>query len=247
MDNDQTPANGTAQVNVTPPETPVEENPTTGAEPVEPNVPQQQPAPPQPDYAEKFKQSAREAQILLEQKKRLEDRIRTLTTQDAPTDSDLKERYPEWDQYNSFTKTVLTNQLVQERANAQLRTELLEITAERKWQTELKELTAKPRYAKLKNDAAFEAFVFQPKHKGLDITVLADAFLFTASGAGDDTVSPETPPAPVSRREVIPRGSGGGRTQEAAPKYTDEELTAMRTSDPKLFRQLLKEGKVTIG
>jgi hypothetical protein len=243
MDQIQTTPDVTETVNDTLPQTPAGETPATEAETPEPNAPQTPPA--DVDYAKKFSDSAREAQILMEKNRRLEDRVRTLTTQDAPTESELQQRYPEWGQYNEFTKNVLSNQLVLERKNARLTDTVLEITDEQRQAMQFNRLVKQPKYAKLKEDAGFEEFTSSPKYKGMELEVLADAYL---SRQGDGDITPPTTTPRTPRTEGLPRGSGGGQRAAAEqPQYSDEEVTAMMTKDPKKFRDLVKKGIIKIG
>ncbi len=233
MPNDQTPPVGTEQEPVTPETTPPADAPA---------APAPQPAP-AVDYQKKFQQSSSEAQILNAKNKDLEDRLRTLTTQEAPTELELKQRFPEWDGYDSFTKTVLTNQLAQEKRLAKQENEILQMTATQKWEADLKSLTKQPQYAKLRGDEGFEDFVFQPKHRGVDLSVLADAYL-QRTGNGETTPpAPSTPPPAPIRDEGLPKGSGGPRTADV-PQMSAEEIEAIRTKDPKRYREMLIKGQI---
>jgi hypothetical protein len=218
------------------PQTPETETPKTEPTAPEPVAPQPQPEEPQIDYKEKFAASTREAQRLAKELEDERNRIKSLTNND-PTESELRERYPEWDQLDAYNQRVLKNMLATEKRTANLQTQLLEQEAERKWQSELRDLTRKSEYKSLKDDPEFENYVFQPKHKGLDIETLADAFLHKKGDT--NTPAPENPGG-------LEKGSGGPK-EAPKTKLKPADVEAMRTNDPKKFRELLSTGAIELG
>ena len=240
----QTPQPGTEQENVTPQKTPAGEIPDTTVNtpetPGAPETPQTPAAQTPPDYQKKFSQSAAEAQILLGRNKVLEDRYNKLTSQDTPTEAELREAYPSWDSMNAVEKDVYKNILTERKRNNRIEATLLEMTAEQRFTAEMNALLAKPEYSVLHGDAEFTEFVLRPKHKGLDIQTLADAYLFKKG-----LKEPETPTSPVQRDPGLPKGSGGPRTTEQ-PGLSDDEVATIRKTDPKRFRQMLKTGEIKL-
>src|SRR5258708_3373860 len=103
----QTPPDGTEEELVTPPAPPAPD-PT----PVDPP-----PAAPAPvDYEEKFKQSAREAQILATQLEEERKRTKSLTTPKDPTEQELRDLYPEWDNFLPSEKQFAKRNLILQRS-----------------------------------------------------------------------------------------------------------------------------------
>lgn len=238
MEIDQTPLSGTEQEPITPQANPVTE-PGTQAAPAAPVEPQQ----PAIDYAEKFKHSSREAQILKARAEMLESRVNQLTAPDAPNEAELRSTFPEWDGYDAFTKGVLTRQLATEKRAARTEALLIEQLAEQKWQEDLKNLARNPKYQSLRDDPQFEAFVLKPGHKGLAIETLARAYLFQEP---DDR--PTTPPTPAPQSTDTPElemGQGGPRTTEK-PKLSAEEAQVIMTTNPKRYREMLISGEIVL-
>jgi hypothetical protein len=224
------PLNGTEEEKDTPEVLETPQDPAPNPEPERPEPPSQ---PPAPDYEKKFSESSRENQILQSQLRDKDARIEQLTKQNTPTDSELRESFPEWDQMLPHEQRAARKQLALERSNAALQHELAEIKARQAWDKDLK--NAVKAYPGLKGrEDDFEKFVMKPTHRTTPIEVLAKAF---SADATPETPDPQTPrPGPQ-------RGSGGPKTLEKGPKWTANQQLEIQRNDPKKYREMLLAGE----
>lgn len=255
-DNIPTPRDGTEdeQEQVTPeqPETPADETPAedtpqdepetpTGDEPAEPETPA--PATPQPpSVEERYRQSSSEAIILNAQNKRKDELLNKLTSADAPTDAEILAEYPDFNEMNATTQKVIRDIVTTNKRQRRIDRQLIEEQAERQWQADLKALMRKSEYASLKGDEKFEEFVFQPKHQGVDIQTLADAYLIR-SGKAAAPAAPAAPPAPPAS-SGLPRGSGGPRGPQKPKKLTLEDAKVLRETNWKEYMKQVRAGNI---
>lgn len=226
----QTPPDGT-QGELGTPQTPGEQTPQ-----IETTVTETVTTQPSIDYEKKFSESTREAQRLAQELEQERARIKSLTTNNNPTDNELRERFSNWDELNSVTQDVYRRQVAIEKQNTRLQNTLMEQIAEQKWKDELNSLTKKADYKALRDDPEFEDYVFKPNHKGLSIETLADAFMHRKGMAA--------PPPPTPGRPGLERGSGGPKEPEGD---TQVDLQALSQQDPKKFRKDLVEGRIKLG
>ncbi len=188
----------------------------------------------EPDYKEKFSQSSREAQLLAEQNKALQETIKNLTETKNPTDDELRQSYPGWDDLSAAEQTFMREQLSLKKENAATKGILLGFLEEQKWKDDLAGALVK--YPELSGkDTEFKNFCYKPSHKNIPIDVLAKSFLY------DSKPEPAREPAPPGA--ALEPGSGGPKE---APKgeLSLDDIEIIRTKDPKRYRQLLREGKI---
>jgi hypothetical protein len=223
------------------PETPIEEpEAPTGQQPEAPAAPAPA-APAVPSLDERYRNSSSEAIILNSKNKSLEDTLTKLTSEDTPTDPELLAEYPEYAQYNAVTQKLMRETLGNKKRQMRINLTLIEQEAERKWQADLRGITRKPEYSSLRQDEKFEEFVFQPKHKGVDIQTLADAYL-VRTGRAQPAAAPIPPanPSPAQPSPGLPRGSGGTRTPNKPAKITLEQAKVIRETNYKEYMRLIR-------
>lgn len=188
------------------------------------------PAAPAIDYEKKFKESSREAQNLLAEKRQAQAQLDQLTNINI-TENELRALYPDWETMNdiekrAFRETALANKKANQALNF-----AMGIVEQQRWNEDFaKVLKANPKLQG--RDEDFKAYAYKPAHKNVPIDVLVKSFLFDLPA---DT--PSTTPQPTPGLE---RGSGGLRTGNPADADVSEEVMAqLRVSDPKRYRQLL--------
>ena len=236
---DPTPEQGTEQV--TPPETGAAEPVVPAAEPEQPAVdpapePEAPAAPELPPIEERYRQQRSEALILNAQNKQKDEFIQKLTSQDSPTEAEILAEYPTFAQMDETSKKFVADLLTTKKRQARQDLERAQDNAERQWQTDLRNLTQDEKYKELRSDKGFEDFVFNPKHKGLDMTVLADAYLMrTGKTAPDET--------PIQQQPALPTGSAARGTGKKT-KISIEEAAAIRKTDNKRYMELVKKGMI---
>lgn len=218
---------------------PEETEQTPAAEPEQPAevaTPEPEPAPEQPDYQEKFRNSASEALILHAQVKQKDDLLNKLTSQDAPSESEILAEYPDYQGFDETSKKFVIDVLTTKKRQARIDRHFAEQEAERSWQQELKSVTSKPGYNSLASDPEFEKFVFQPKHKGLDVQVLADAYLMRTG-----KVAPQ-PTRQVQKQPAMPTATV--RQTPKSNKISLEEASKIRQTNHKEYLRLVKAGMI---
>ena len=215
----QTPENGT---DVVPPVT---------TPPVQPVIP---PTPPAPDYEKKFSESSRENQLLAERIKALEDSGKDLTKE--PTDSELRAAFPSWEVYDDTQKELARRTFNSERTAGNARAIAQKLSEDQSWNTSI-ELVVTSDPALQGKEQAFRQFASQPKYRSIPMDVLVAAFLNKAGSPA----APRTPPKPG-----LEPGNGGPRTTETPKTLTSEQLTAIRTTDPKAYQDYLKTHEINV-
>jgi hypothetical protein len=199
-----------------------------------------QPAP-VPSVEERYRASSSESLILNSKNKNLESTLKQLTSEDTPNEAELLAEYPDFKTYNAVTQKLMTETLANRKARMRLNLQLIEQEAGRRLEADIKTVTRQPKYAALKGDDKFEDFVLQPKHAGVDIQTLADAYLVRTG----KMQAPEEPPAPPAPAPAggIPRGSGGPRNQKPQ-KLSLEAAKTLRETNWKEYMRMAKAGLI---
>lgn len=238
-ENIQTPEEGTEQEELTPEKETSEE--ATGSEVIEPE-PEKKPSEPVVDYKIKFGKSTAENQILNERIKKLESRLGLITSDETPTDTEMKEKYPYWDEMMDLEKKLAINQAILERRVNKTSLSILEMAEEKRWNEEFDRFLEKAeilnQFPGLKGkEKDFREYAKKPTHKGMDLEVIAKAFLY----------NPEKEPAKekVLSKPVLEKGSGGGG-QPPKTGMSPEEIKLLRVQDPKLYNLYVKQGKIKL-
>lgn len=220
-----------------PPETDEQTEPVTPqpvSEPTVPptteNTPPADPAPQPIDYETKFKESAREAQILAAQLEAERAKTRKELTNE-PTDSDLRTAFPEWDYMTDTEKALGRRTFATERIATSLHKEHEETKAAQRWNTDL-ELTIASKPALQGKEQAFKEFAKKPTHRGAPLETLVSAFLFESSS------NPSPSPTPTPQPGLLP-GNGGPRETEKPKVLAGPDLATLRQTDPKAYREYI--------
>lgn len=212
------------------------ENPEEKPEDKEPQAPDNQP---KVDYREKFANSTRENQVLTGKIQQMETRLNSLTNEEIPTDKEMASLYPEWDELGNLEKNILKKNVVLERRINKTHSITLGIAEEKEWNGKLDKFIEQAaildQYQGLKGkEKEFKEFAKKPSHKGIDLSILANAFLYE--------VKSEEPPKKNSG-SMLERGSGGPKTPQSA-ELTAEQVAEIRKNDPKRYNLLVKQGKI---
>lgn len=216
------------------------DEPIPATDPVDPEPAPAPPAPQPPTVEERYRQSSSEAIILNSKNKNLESTLNKLISEDTPTEAELLAEYPDLKSYNAVTQKLMRDTLGNKKRQMRISLQFIEQDAERKWQADLRQIVRKPEYASLRGDEKFEEFVFQPKHQGVDIQTLADAYLVRTGRAAP--AAPAIPPKPAS--PGLPRGSGGSRTPARPAKISLEQAAILRVNNYKEYLAQVKAGNI---
>lgn len=193
----------------------------------------------------KFQESSREAQIIAEREKEVKAKLEEATKPKEITDDLMKEKYADWDSYDDAVKATLKNQVKLEQEVTALKQSQSEYHNERKWDGKinsfLDENSETEKYP-IKDREAFRKFVSKPERKGMNLDVLAAAFVYE--------VGTTTPAKPEKKRgSMLEGGSGQGATQKHKSdkkEYTAEDAKVLRENNPREYERLVRSGKLDI-
>ena len=219
-----------------------------GDDPKDPVPPVTPPADPKPpvDYKKKFGESTRRNQIVESQFRELQKTLGDITKQEIPTDEEMRAIDPDWEYRSDFEKNLSIKTIVLERRQNHIFNTIGNITKESEFAEQIStfidshpELNGK--------DAEFYDFVTAPKNKGADMEVLLGAFLHKEGISKQLEADPNPQPLEKKKAPTLARATPTGGMNNKKPKdslYSDEELTEMRTKNPKKYFQLIRQGKL---
>lgn len=217
-----------------------------GDEPEVPVVTPPAPVTPPVDYKKKFGESTRRNQIVESQFRELQKTLGDITKQEIPTEEEMKAIDPDWDYRSDFEKNLSIKTVVLERRQNHIFATIGNITKESELAEQIStfidshpELNGK--------DAEFYDFATAPKNKGADMEVLLGAFLHKEGISKAPEADPNPLPPEKKKAPSLARSTPTGGNLNKKPKdslYSDEELTEMRTKNPKKYFQLIRQGKL---
>jgi hypothetical protein len=194
-------------------------------------------------WKEKFANSTREAQIEFERRKQAEKERDELAKPKEITDDLMKEKYPDWDNYDDAVKATLKNQIKLEQEVTTLKQSQNEYLNERKWDNQIKSFldeNEETEVYSIKDKDAFKKFCNKADRKGMNLDVLAKAYLFEAKD--------EDNPAP-KKGSMLENGSGQGASKKHTTdkkEYTADDAKRLRQNNPKEYERLVKSGALDI-
>lgn len=192
----------------------------------------------------KFQESSREAQIIAEREKEAKAKLEEATKPKEITDDLMKEKYADWDSYDDAVKATLKNQVKLEQEVTALKQSQSEYHNERKWDSKINSFldeNAETEKYPIKDREAFRKFVSKPERKGMNLDVLAAAFVYEV---GSTTSKPEK-----KKGSMLESGSGQGATQKHKSdkkEYTAEDAKVLRENNPREYERLVRSGKLDI-
>jgi hypothetical protein len=186
-------------------------------------------------WKQKFADSSREAQLLVEAEKQRQAAQQESTKE--PTDSDLRTAFPEWDLMSDTEKRLATRTLGAERIAGNAAHTAQELQAERSWNTSI-ELVLASNTALQGKEQAFRQYASKPQYKGVPMEVLVDAFLQKNGSAPAPTPKPSAP--------TLLTGNGGPRTPEKPQHISATDLAALRKSDEKAYMDYVRTHDIDV-
>lgn len=195
-------------------------------------------------WKKKFQESSREAQIIAEREKEAKAKLEEATKPKEITDDLMKEKYPDWDAYDEGVKSALKNQVKLEQEVTALKKQSSEYHNERKWDGQINSFldeNAETEKYPIKDREAFRKFVSKPERKGMNLDVLAAAFVYEV---GSTTDKPEK-----KKGSMLEGGSGQGATKKHKSdkkEYTAEDAKVLRENNPREYERLVRSGKLDI-
>lgn len=195
-----------------------------------------------PSDKERLKEQRSENQLIREQNKVFSERLAQVGEIPEPTEDELKEYEPEWDELTPSEQRMTKRQWKTDKRAEQVHTIAVETKSDQDWNQKLDRFLDESE-AKDQNEIAVEnrdefiKFATKKSHKGIPITVLADAFRARFNDAN--------PAKQKKNTNLMERG--GNRGVPPAPKgktYTAEQIQNIREKDPAKYLELSKKGIV---
>lgn len=207
------------------------------------------PEPPKPpeanpdevDWQRRYAGSTREAQVLVEAKKKLTSAVDDAENLPAPTDEEMKKAIgDDWDIMDDAQKTIAREREHNNRKLAYIRNVRSEFKKADEFVDKAKQYVEDPEVVKAHpklegHEQEFLQYCAMPSHIGVDFDVLYRAF----------TTELPQPKAPKRKTLFEPGGSSVPPVQpKTTEKLTPEQAAFMRTHDPKGYKKAVQEHRI---
>lgn len=201
-------------------------------------TPELTPAPETIDYKEKFKASAREAQILSSKIKETEALIGKLTSENLPSEEELAQIVPDYEIMTDTERYLAKRQIAFENDTRRINLNAERARLENEYKVSLDTMLSADSRLKGKEEE-FKEFISKPSRQGVDPEVLVSAFLFDLKDIPSD-------PKPKVRPGLT-KGVGGSSFDSPELNksgYSDTQIAHMRKYDQKKYMELIRTGKI---
>jgi len=222
-------------------------------------------------YKDKFVDSSRGANTLLEKNKVLEEennQLKDTNPDDQPivtpkpeqkpyTAEDLKKSIPGWNNLNIEQQTAILNSYgAMQKDLDSIKETVAGIVDTQAYQTNFTKLVNQPEFSKIaERKEKFREYAYREEHLNTPLDVLAKAFIVDEGlieTKPEPNPDPEQKPAAEDKNkdagnEGLESGSGGSKNPSSNKEgFTTEEAAKMRKEDPKKYNRLSREGKMKI-
>jgi hypothetical protein len=157
---------------------------------------------------------------------------------------EMKAQVPDWEFLSDREKNAERKLIVLERRQNLMMKTFSNISSETENLKKLETFIYNEPRLKGKEDD-FIAFAEKPANNGATMEVLLNAFLFEVK---DPEPTPVVTPPAEDIAPSLERGSPSGNmppdNSNKKKEYTDEELKALRTGDPKKYNELIRKGLI---
>lgn len=203
----------------------------------------------EPDYKEKFSNSTRENQRIMQENQNLQadlaernKKLQDLTNVREPTEDEMRAKYSTWDAMTDTEKMMARDNFkmgLQLNKTASMALDAT-ITANRKEQ--LASVYANPTFKVIADHfrTEFEQYVRKPEHNDMNLSFVAKAFMIDFSEEIADKMKP-APGAP-NNNQGLEHGSGG--EPPVKPSLSDEDIENIKRTDHKRYQQLIRQGVI---
>lgn len=201
------------------------------------------------DYEEKFKSSSKEAMVLFFKNKHLNDKIEEAATLPDPTQEDLKQyalmKGAEWDNLDTFSQNILRDSYINDRRFSLIHEASKAGREFEAWEKKVVDFTESPetvaKYPVISDySGKFRRFCMKEGRMGMNLEDLLASFLFHQEKDGRTKVA-------KNKKTMFLSGGAGGNEPIKPPRLTAEQVQSIRVTDPKRYKQLIKEGKIDLG
>lgn len=218
----------------TPEETPSDEEPDN--EPVE--TPEE--TPDEVDYKEKFSNSSREAALLAAKLKKQNEALEQAGLVKKPTEEEMRDEYPEWDEMSATEKKLATNSVWSDRRFGLIENLSKETKDIEAWNGKVDTFVEDPKsfikYPRLEGKVeGFKAFCVKETRRGVDFEDLVGAFL--------NKIDSERKP---KKGQMFEKPSGGSNEpiKPVSDKLSVEESAKLMETDYSKWQEMLMAGKL---
>lgn len=198
------------------------------------------------DYEEKFKSSSKEAMSLFFKNKHLNDKIDEAANLAEPTEDDLKQyavlKGADWEMLDTFSKNILKDSYVNDRRFSLIHEASKAGREFEAWEKKVVDFIDSPetlaKYPVMSDyGGRFKRFCMKEGRMGMSLDDLLASFLFHQEQDGRTKVSKK-------KKTMFLSGGSGGEEPIKPAKMTADQVRAIRATDPKRYRQMIKEGKI---
>lgn len=193
------------------------------------------------DYQDKFKNSAREALILHARNKQLQESIEKASTISEVTHDEVieyaKSRNIDIESLEDYQLAMIKDTIMANKRFAIIQQTSEENKKIDQWADKVdgfvsdeRNLEQYPEIAGQENE--FREFCMKPSRRGLEMDILAKAFLF------------DVDKVPAKKRSLLLSGGNGGSSAPKPKPMTADDAKLLRTTNPRKYNQLVKEGKI---
>lgn len=208
-----------------------------------PSAPAPEPTPSLPDVnlKKRYKESGKEANILLERNKAVNDAIQKATNLPEPTEEELTKEEPDWEIMSDQEKKVAKEMFINKRFRAYIAEATKQFVDIDAWRDEIETFVASEKNLKdypelVGKEGLFKEYASRIQYKGTPFEVLVPAFL---NGYNQSKPQPH-------KGEMFPSGSGGPNHK---PELKSDKLTlaqgqALMKTDFQKYKKLLRDGKI---
>lgn len=196
-----------------------------------------------PTEKEQLKESTRESQILHLKNKKLQEAIDQSAEIQPPTEEEMKQSYPDWDEMTAFEKKVATDTEHNNKRFAVLEGISKENKDIEAWNAKIDEFIDDPKtlkdYPNLISKTAqekFKKFALKPSRRSLEMDDLVLAF--TGELAKDREE--------VKKGDMFPKGGGAASDKEKQKdgKISVAESMVLMKNNYNEYKRLLQAGKI---
>lgn len=195
-------------------------------------------APKEPDYREKFKASTQEAQILNSKNSKFTDAVEQAAQLNEVSETDLRAKYADWDQMSDPQKALAKDNLLAAMRFEMVHNAVLETKKGDEWATKVDDfLTDDTQIAPYPGLAGremeFKSFAQKPSRVGVDMGVLASAFLY------------ESPSPTKKHKGSLLLNGGNSEPHDTKPKKLGaDEAALIRAKSPRQYMEMVRNGQI---
>jgi len=190
----------------------------------------------------KLNASTREAQILYQRNKQVQDAIAEASALPAPTDDEMRKEFPDFDDLDDFSKRMARDNFTNTRRLDAVTKVSEKFKDLELWQGEIDKYADNPEIL-INNPELegrldeFKLFATKPTRRGVDPDDLVKAFLYDVEKDGLDRGT--------SKGRMFPEGSAGvKRDKPKSDKLSAEQAGQLRKSNYNEYVRLLKAHKI---